>query len=70
MLHNTLQKYDLKNELCTLQCSCKTIVFSFSVMLQPFDYKDTAENKRHKFLVQSILPKEDMSTVDVEAYVS
>jgi hypothetical protein len=39
-------------------------------MLQPFDYKDPAENKRHKFLVQSILPKEDMTTVDVEAYVS
>lgn len=38
-------------------------------MLQPFDYKDSAENKRHKFLVQSIIPKEEIQPQDVESFV-
>jgi len=38
-----------------------------AVMLQPFDYKDAAENKRHKFLVQSILPTEEIAPNDIEA---
>jgi len=39
-----------------------------AVMLQPFDYKDPAENKKHKFLVQSIIPKDDLNANDVEAF--
>lgn len=39
-----------------------------AVMLQPFDYKDSAENKRHKFLVQSIIPKEEIAPNDVETF--
>lgn len=39
-----------------------------AVMLQPFDYKDSNENKRHKFLVQSIIPKEDIALNDVESF--
>lgn len=39
-----------------------------AVMLQPFDYKDPAENKKHKFLVQSIIPKDDLAANDVEAF--
>jgi len=39
-----------------------------AVMLQPFDYKDSAENKRHKFLVQSIIPKDELQAADVEAF--
>lgn len=39
-----------------------------AVMLQPFDYQDSAENKRHKFLVQSILPKQQINLADVESF--
>lgn len=45
-------------------------MFFLVVMLQPFDYKDAAENKRHKFLVQSILPTEEIAPNDIEALVS
>lgn len=41
-----------------------------AVMLQPFDYKDPNENKRHKFLVQSVVPTgeiAEISAADVEA---
>lgn len=41
-----------------------------AVMLQPFEYKDPNENKRHKFLVQSVVPTgeiADISAGDVEA---
>jgi len=41
-----------------------------AVMLQPFDYKDPNENKRHKFLVQSVVPTGDIADIapgDVEA---
>ena len=44
----------------------------FLVMLQPFDYKDPNENKRHKFLVQSVVPTgeiADIAPCDVEALV-
>lgn len=40
-----------------------------AVMLQPFDYKDENENKRHKFLVQSVVPTGDIENIqpgDVE----
>lgn len=37
-----------------------------AVMLQPFDYKDPSENKRHKFLVQSIIPTEEIKASEVE----
>lgn len=37
-----------------------------AVMLQPFDYKDSAENKRHKFLVQSVIPTSEIAPDDVE----
>lgn len=39
-----------------------------AVMLQPFDYKDPSENKRHKFLVQSVILKESIPEADVEPY--
>jgi len=39
-----------------------------AVMLQPFDYKDSAENKRHKFLVQSVILKEPIAEEDVEGF--
>jgi len=41
-----------------------------AVMLQPFDYKDENENKRHKFLVQSVIPTGDIADIqpgDVES---
>jgi len=41
-----------------------------AVMLQPFDYKDPNENKRHKFLVQSVIPTGEIADIapgDVEA---
>lgn len=41
-----------------------------AVMLQPFDYKDPNENKRHKFLVQSVVPTGEIADIapgDVEA---
>jgi len=41
-----------------------------AVMLQPFDYKDENENKRHKFLVQSVIPTGEIADItpgDVEA---
>lgn len=41
-------------------------------MLQPFDYKDPNENKRHKFLVQSVIPTEEIADIapsDVESLV-
>jgi len=41
-----------------------------AVMLQPFDYKDPNENKRHKFLVQSVIPTEEIADIapsDVES---
>lgn len=38
-----------------------------AVMLQPFDYKDPTENRRHKFLVQSAIPTEEILPSDVEA---
>lgn len=38
-----------------------------AVMLQPFDYEDSNENKRHKFLVQSIFPGDEVGAADVEA---
>lgn len=39
-------------------------------MLQPFDYKDPSENKRHKFLVQSVILKEQIPDAEVEPFVS
>jgi hypothetical protein len=36
-----------------------------AVMLQPFDYKDENENKRHKFLVQSVIPTGDIADIQV-----
>lgn len=39
---------------------------SVAVMLQPFDYQDSNENKRHKFLVQSIYSPPDIATSEVE----
>ncbi|XP_065676107.1 vesicle-associated membrane protein-associated protein B-like [Hydra vulgaris] len=38
-----------------------------AVMLQPFDSKDSAEVRKHKFLVQSIFPTDDVAASDVEA---
>lgn len=38
-------------------------------MLQPFDYKDSTENKRHKFLVQSVIPTGEVTPEDVEGLV-
>lgn len=42
-------------------------MFSFSVMLQPFDY-DPNEKSKHKFMVQSMFAPTDTS--DMEAVVS
>lgn len=39
----------------------------FAVMLQPFEY-DAAENKRHKFMVQTMVVSND--TQDIEHMVS
>jgi len=39
-----------------------------AVMLQPFDYKDSAENKRHKFLVQSVILKDPIAEEEVEGF--
>ena len=39
----------------------------FAVMLQPFEY-DAAENKRHKFMVQTMIVSND--TQDIEHMVS
>jgi len=39
-----------------------------AVMLQPFDYKDPSENKRHKFLVQSVILKETIPEDEVEPF--
>jgi len=39
---------------------------SVAVMLQPFDYQDANENKRHKFLVQSIYSPGDVAASEVE----
>ena len=39
-------------------------------MLQPFDYKDPSENKRHKFLVQSVILKETIPDDEIEPFVS
>lgn len=42
-------------------------IFSFPVMLQPFDY-DPNEKSKHKFMVQSLFAPPDTS--DMEAVVS
>ena len=38
---------------------------SVAVMLQPFDYADTSENRRHKFLVQAIFPDDTVTAAEV-----
>ena len=50
--------------------SVDILLFAILVMLQPFDYKDPSENKRHKFLVQSVILKESIPDADIEPYVS
>ncbi|XP_065676826.1 E3 ubiquitin-protein ligase RNF31-like isoform X2 [Hydra vulgaris] len=38
-----------------------------AVMLKPFDSKDIAEVRKHKFLIQSIFPPDDVAVSDVKA---